>query len=252
MSDESREPSGGPSQWSHHLRLLKCLPYYKEIEWPETRKHVWNQETQFEAWKVVVKFMMDIGRMQVNWKYDALPDILHKLHHEDERQIPVRVKLIDLCPDLEIWTIHGRLTQMAIRKPKYVTSFQDMEERTLLMIFEEHQDRVVEMSVKQGMAEYMHMIAWYALWRKWPVQYWMWAWATDVPDIGNPWKVKILGYSDIYEKMWVKVGEKDPKYPLMDNQVDWNYDSHVCYWEQWIQTMSSDTYMPKVSPNGME
>ena len=187
------------------------------------------------------------GRIQYDLDYEPLPEVLMKVHNEDESLIPVRVTLADINSTFDIWTMYGKLTRMAILKPEYQTDFEDLGKWTLLMIFDQHREEVVKLAVDMAKMRFGHIMAWYAMWRKWPVQYHVWSWVINVPNVEDPREVGALGYSDTYKGWWNLVHQsQDSEFPIEGNAVDWDLDVHRCYWERWIEMMKSKTYMPKV------
>ena len=102
------------------------------------------------------------------------------------------------------------------------------------MIFEEHQEEVKSYTVTEGIGYYDHIIAWYALWRKWPIQYEGWEWAAWLyNDVEDKSLIPEIGFSSVYKEWWEYVQtEKPDMYPLRDNMVYWDWDIHVDYWEK--------------------
>ena len=153
----------------------------------------------------------------------------------------------------EIWTSYGKLTAMTITKPKSEGQFDDLRQWKLCMIFKEHQTKVIEIPVAAAMGEFAHIMAWYAFWRKWPIQYYMWEWAAYV--CGEEENVSILtdfvrlgelGDSDEYKLSWHYVHDQEGSgYPLVNNNVDWK-DKHVCTWETFGNLVNASTYLPRV------
>ena len=132
------------------------------------------------------------------------------MDQEDERTIQVRVWVQEVVQGegFELWTMYGRLSSMCIIKPSLWNQFGDLTQWKLCMIFEDHQAEVVSISVAQALGSFDAIMAWYALWRKWPMYYSAWDWATYIPGIGYPDKetsIPFISNSVEYKIHWMEV-----------------------------------------------
>ena len=122
--------------------------------------------------------------------------------------------LNDIYEEFDIWTAYGLLHSLTILKPADENDIDNLLEWKVCMIFNEHQEDVVDMSVAEALGDFDHIIAWYALWRKWPIQYKIWEWASCVPDMLEPKEIGKIGFADVYKGYWKHVHEEEStKYP---------------------------------------
>ena len=227
-----------------HAERYGVVPFFKVI--PKFKEEYESiEEKYFRIWKYQLEFLKEHKRIEYDMEKETLVDILNRMDHEDERTIAVRVKLMDIDESFIIWTMYGKLSELCIKKPEDENQLDDLRKWKLLMIFEEHQEIVIDMSVAEGLGMFDHIIAWYALWRHWPTQYKVWEWTCNMKNLTRIEKIKEIGYSADYERYWSYVHEADTNsYPVRGRHIEWK-EEHMCYWEKKVKEEESETYLPK-------
>ena len=207
-------------------------------------------DKQLYICKTQLEYLSWQGRLKYNMTKDNVIDVINAMDQEDERTIQVRVRLQEVVQGegFELWTMYGRLTSMCIIKPRLWNQFGDLTQWKLCMIFEDHQAEVVSISVAQALGSFDAIMAWYALWRKWPMYYPAWDWATFIPGIGYPDKetsIPFISNSDEYKIRWMEVQKQQGgRYPLQENNVVWT-DEHLCPYEKKVHREKLSEYHPR-------
>ncbi|WP_371070121.1 hypothetical protein, partial [Salmonella enterica] len=103
-------------------------------------------------------------------------------------------------------------------------------------------------SVAQALGSFDAIMAWYALWRKWPMYYSAWDRATYIQGIGYPDKetsIPFISNSDEYKICWMEVQKQQGgRYPLQENNVVWT-DDHLCPYEKKVHREKLSEYHPR-------
>lgn len=229
------------------IQTWKVAPTYKQI--PKFNvDHEDLLSRNFRIWKHVLEFLEVNKRIKFDLSRESLIQVLNRVEKEDERNIQVRLTMAEFWGETEVWTTWGKLTKMAVMKPKKMEDCYDLRKWKLLMIYKEHQKGVIELSVSSALGELDHILAWYALWRRWPLHYSCWEWACNIPlrDVVEPTRMAEIGYSTTYKRYWSYVEEvQGSGYPMVDNDIDWSGE-HICVWEHRNHTESIATYIPRV------
>ena len=161
---------------------------------------------EMRLWRFQALFLEEFCRIELNLPIRPLPKLLEEIQNEDERDITVRFDFEEnpYYHFPEIWTRFGRLTKMAILKPKEIEDFNNLKKWKLVMLYPEHQKEVIEFDVADAIGQFDHIMAWYALWRKWPIQYPVWEWAIEVwKQFATLKDFTDYGFQDYYHSWWL-------------------------------------------------
>ena len=123
----------------------------------------WNQDTQ-------------------TWS-DRMEELIYS---EKVGEIRSKVDFGLLSPTLEYWTRDGKVTRMSIHRPEKLTDYNNLNHWKVFLFFDEHSEEPLIKDVGSLMYEERYLIAWYALWRKWPMEYKVWKWAAGKKEVVNP------------------------------------------------------------------
>ena len=140
------------------------VPHYQTIPKFEMNEDN-HDDMKFRLWQHQLKFLRAYERIEYDLTKDRLVDILNRMENEDERAIEVRITLSDIDEEFDIWTMYGHLHSITILKPEDANDVDNLLKWKVCMIFNEHQEGVVDMSVAEALGLFDHVIAWYALWR---------------------------------------------------------------------------------------
>ena len=233
----------------HFVQVWKMVPKCQDIPEYSGLENEYRCDRKIRLWKLLFSFLTSLGR--IGDDTGAGEVIFHtmvkKVLEEDYSRVPVKVTLADISEELEIWIQYGKLTRMAIFKPERRENFNNLLYWKLCMIFDHHQAEVIEIPVALALRQFDHVIAWYALWRCWPVYYQIWEWVGNLPDVGNIEVLQELGNSQEYKEKWQCVHNQiGSMYPLVDNRVDWSRN-HVCCWQEDAVAKGIRVYWPKVT-----
>ena len=235
-----------------YVRNYHKTPLYEVLEsvddYPKDEDQL---DVEFDIWKMQLDFLRKFGRIKFDLEEDDLPDILEKIYKEDEQLIDVRIDLTDKVkwnlPD--IWTRYGKLDKFCILKPKKIEDFGDLKKWDMYMVFSGQQDNIIEYDVAEGFGQFNHIMAWYALWRKWPTQYTVWEWAC------NLWKrfetINMFldyGNNGVYKEWWSWAQEEIAWLPTNMDPEMLNEEEHSCPWERKVigNADAKTSYEPKL------
>ena len=235
-----------------HIEKRGWTPLYRSVDRiPIDHGERDQEDVEFDLWKTQVRFLKEFKRITYNLEDDSLLDIMRQVDNEDERKVEVRVDMNLKDLELpEIWTRYGKLDMMCVIKPEREEDFGDLREWQLCMVFLSHQRSVIHYDVASAIGVFDHILAWYALWRKWPVQYTEWEWCVDVWNYlssKESWsKFLDYGYSGVYRTWWTWAEGSITRFPICENDVNLEGEDYECPWEMKLYEQRGDTYIPKL------
>jgi hypothetical protein len=232
------------------------LPLYKALPSQPNEYENWNElDIEFDIWKTQVKFLKDMKRINYNLEEETLVDIVKRIDNEDEKQIDVRIELWKKdewnLPD--IWTRYGKLDKICIMKPEKEEDFRDLSKWIVAMLFMRQQNNVIEYDVCEAYRQFDHIIAWYAMWRKWPIQYTVWEWAASLmKKLDTEAKFLDYGHNGVYQRWWQWAEERIEWLPTNISDEELNDEDHCCPWEEKLYNSSGTSYIPKIKRRRMD
>lgn len=233
-----------------YVKKFYRTPIYKATERDNDEYKDWNDiDIEFDVWKTQVKFLKNVKRIDYDLSEETLADIIGRINNEDERLIEVRLELWKKeewnLPD--IWTRYGKLDKICIMKPEKIEDFNNLRKWIVAMLFMGQQNTVIEYDVAEAYGHLDHIIAWYAMWRKWPIQYKAWEWAVSLmKKLDTDAKFLDYGYSGVYQRWWQWAEQEISWLPTNTSDEELNGDDHACPWEQKLLADKSTSYIPKI------
>ena len=178
---------------------------------------------------VVTRFLVDVGRIKAN---DLLTwqDVIDLVKQEPEHLVKKNIKFEDILPDFEYWTRDGKVARMIILKPAFDEHFDNIYRWEVHMAYDGFVDNWRVGSVFEFLDDDRYLIAWYALWRKWPMQYKAWEWAGKFQEVRNASKGP--NYCKHFKDLYM---EEINSGKLILKQSDWKWSwqgYHRCMWDK--------------------
>ena len=230
----------------HHVIAHGHTPKYKEVK-KATTYFFDELDRESQIWNKLVRFHFRHNYRDMYQRgYKKYYELMTRMDGQDEREVEVRISAMRLGPGEEWWTKYGLLTDMAILKPKHEGQCGDLRYWTLLMIFGDHQKKVIKLPAASAIGEFDHIMAMYAMLRRWPIYFPAWVWVigydyelhNDVPEYGHSLR---------YKHWWKMVEEQaGSQYPLKDNVVEWDLEKHTCYWEKFCKDYNASIQLPRL------
>ena len=206
------------SPWDRRSMIIDCA----EQEEPEARRE--------RIWRTVATFLIRVGRLKVNdeLNWTQVKDVISK---EMEHNVMKNITFDMILPGFDYWSREGKLSRMVIKKPRYASNFDNLDYWRVTLFYDGYEDNEHTTTVLFAMMTDRYIIAWYALWRKWPLQYKVWEWAgrfKEVRDALTP------PNSSDYFKNKHKEEEKKPTYKKIKRVpwYPWWEKVHECSWDR--------------------
>ena len=79
-----------------------------------------------------------------------------------------------ILPGFEYWTREGKLNKIIIQKPDIPEHFEDLHCWTAFIAYDGFHNNWKICDVVSLLDDDRYLVAWYALWRKWPLHYEAW------------------------------------------------------------------------------
>ena len=142
-----------------------------------------QEEAEARVYRVQMTFLKDVGRYKQEGK-ENLDEQIKKVKLEPEEEVGVRLNLEEIIQGWDYCNDQGKVSRMAIIKPGHQGEAHNLKNWTVLLIYNEHQTMVWRRTVLEAMDDGdRYLVAWYALWRKWPLQFYNWKWAARFKEV---------------------------------------------------------------------
>ena len=203
---------------------------------PQDKRDCIVDDPQFEDPKerkdrlltVVTEFLIQVKRIKVDdsTKWYRVEQMALK---EPEHLVKKNITFEEIVPGFEYWTREGKITRMIIQKPVEEEHFDDLHRWTAVLFYDEFHTNWKITDVESLLDDDRYIVAWYALWRKWPIQYKVWEWAGRFKEVRNPFKAP--NYSDHFKKHFMKEIEEG-RVKLIPKERFWKWQRHqLCTWD---------------------
>ena len=203
------------SPWDRRSMIIDCAEQEKRRE---------------RIWRTVATFLIRVGRLKVNdeLNWTQVKDVFSK---EMEHNVMKNITFDMILPGFDYRSREGKLSRMVIKKPRYASNFDNLDYWRVTLFYDGYEDNEHTTTVPFAMMTDRYIIAWYALWRKWPLQYKVWEWAgrfKEVRDALTP-----PNSSDYFKKKH-KEEEKKPTYKKIKREpwYPWWEKVHECSWDR--------------------
>ena len=177
---------------------------------------------------VVTTFLLQVKRIQANdllsWR-----EVTQLVLNEPEHLVVKNLTLSKVAPELEYWTREGRISKIIIKKPEEPDHFDNLNYWTVYLSYDGFHGNWKVTNVYDLLDDDRYLVAWYALWRKWPIQYKAWEWAGRSKEVRNA--LKGPNYCDYFKNLYNKEIE-DGKLVLSTDYHLWTWQLfHICQWD---------------------
>ena len=141
---------------------------------------------------------------------------------------------------------------MAIIKPVHADDSHNVKNWVVSLIFNEHQTRVWRKTVLEVMDDGdRYLVAWYALWRKLPLQFYNWEWAARFKEVMDARKPPNSSY--YYKKQWLDARDHSTVMIVPSHKKPkWDKDLDKCPWEGELPHSHPWSYGPTLDPRDAE
>lgn len=177
---------------------------------------------------VVTNFQLQVNRIKANdlmkWR-----DVMELVRREPEHLVKKNITFDEIVPGFEYWTREGRVTRMIIQKPANPEHFEVLHRWTAVIFFDEFHKQWKTCDVESLLDDDRYLVAWYALWRKWPIQYKVWEWAGRYKEVRNA--LKAPNYSVHFRELYMKEIRLG-KMEKIPQEEFWSWQRHhLCPWD---------------------
>ena len=116
-----------------------------------------------------------------------------------------------------------------IKKPDTVEEFGNLENWVVVIAYDDFHENWLTTSVVEMMEEDRFLMAWYALWRKWPLFYPVWEWAARFKEVRDP--LMMPNYCKYFKtKYEAAILSGDCNLIPKENFYTW-VGHHMCAWD---------------------
>lgn len=176
----------------------------------------------------MTEFLIQVKRIKAN-DLTGWDEVESMVLNEPEHLVKKNITFDEVAPGLEYWNKEGRITRMIIQKPAMKEHFDDLSQWEAVIFYDEFYTTWKITDVESLLDEDRYLVAWYALWRKWPIQYRVWEWAGRFKEVRNPFKAP--NYSDHYKKYHQKEIEAG-RTKLIPKEKFWKWQRfQLCVWD---------------------
>ena len=177
---------------------------------------------------VVLTFQIRVGRINQHDKDLDWKSLSNLMYTEPEHKVK---KNLNFPEDVKLnyWTREGKITKMIIRKPDKPEHFDNLNYWTIVVAFDAFHSNWLTTTVAEFMYEDRYLIAWYALWRKWPLFYPVWEWAGRFKEVRDA--LITPNYCKYFKDKYMEVIESG-KCELIPKERYWSWSGHhMCQWD---------------------
>ena len=190
-----------------------------------------EEEKKLRIWKAQTTFLIDVERLEEE-EGDTLETLVDKVKAEHETEIPVRVEFDKIMSNWDYWNAAGRVTKMMIAKPRFRDDAVDLSNWTVTIYCDEYCIRAERKTVLEALDHGdRYLIAWYAMWRRWPLQYKNWEWAARFKEVTHACRPPNSSY--YYKEKWLTARDLgmvniQPSF----YKENWDVTQDKCPWEE--------------------
>ena len=148
---------------------------------------------------VITTFLIQVGRIKAD---DSLPwgKVMEMVIDEPEHLVKKNLTFSKILPGFEYWTREGKISKIIIHKPDNPEHFGDLHRWMAFIAYDGFHDNWKMCDVVSLLDDDRYLVAWYALWRKWPLHYEVWEWAGRYKEVRNA--LKGPNYCDYFKGLY--------------------------------------------------
>ena len=182
-----------------------------------------DEMRKYRILDVVTNFQLQVNDL-MKWE-----DVMEMVKREPEHLVKKNITFDDIVPGFEYWTREGRVTRMIIQKPTNEEHFDVLHRWTAIIFYDEFHKNWKTCDVESLLDDDRYLVAWYALWRKWPIQYKVWEWAGRFKEVRDAFKPP--NYSDHFKSLYMKE-LRSGKIEKIPKEEHWMWARHhLCEWD---------------------
>ena len=149
-------------------------------------KSDWKRR-QHRILDVIATFLIQVGRIKADDSFHGVK-LWKWLLMNQSIWSKKNLTLSKILPGFEYWTREGKINKIIIQKPDIPEHFDDLHRWTVFIVYDGFHNNWKTCDVVSLLDDDRYLVALYALWRKWPLQYGAWEWAGRYKEVRDALK----------------------------------------------------------------